>query len=131
MLRKSRNIASDKGFARSCNIGIVSGLFTVLDPGISLISRLPELSKSEVEAKLMRIQEARNRVGGWMGVVVFLAMLSTPLGAQQPARKPAARTAVEVCAYGSRLYREHSYQVHGLTCQECIKGGDWVDVGGQ
>jgi len=80
----------------------------------------------------MRMKEERNRVSGtWMCVGVFLAMLSTPLGAQQPARKPAARTAIEVCAYGSHMYREHSYRVHGLTCQECIKGGEWVDVGGQ
>jgi hypothetical protein len=62
--------------------------------------------------------------------LLLLAALTTPLAAQQPAKKTPAAS-VEVCAYGPHLYRANSYQVHGLSCQECVAGGQWVDVGGQ
>jgi hypothetical protein len=66
---------------------------------------------------------------GVEGFLVF-AILTVPVGAQQAAKKSAASPAADVCAYRSRSYGAKSYQMHGLTCQECIDG-QWVDVGAQ
>ena len=71
-----------------------------------------------------------NRCWRAMKGFLFLFSLTIPLGAQQPAKKSTAAASIDVCAYGPRFYRSQSYQMHGLTCQECLEG-QWIDVGGQ
>jgi hypothetical protein len=81
-----------------------------------------------------RFQTIVRKGGGMSGTKVSLWMLVLllPLCAQQPAKKTLpANHPLEVCAYSSRSYRVNSYQMHGLQCQECVVGGQWVDVGAQ
>jgi hypothetical protein len=66
-----------------------------------------------------------------LGGCLLLAMVG-PAGAQQPSKKSAPNATVEeVCVYGSRFFRVRTYEIHGLSCQQCQAGGAWADVGGQ
>ena len=56
-------------------------------------------------------------------------LMSSGTAGQTPKKKSASATGGS-CVYGSRFFRLHSYQTHGITCQQCTDG-NWVVVGGQ
>lgn len=63
---------------------------------------------------------------------LLLIILQAPAGAGQTAKKaPPNPASHEPCMYGSRFFRLHSYLGHGISCQQCVAGGKWADVGGQ
>ena len=63
---------------------------------------------------------------------VLLVVLLTASGIGQTSKKQNPTNApTESCVYGSRFFRLHSYQVHGISCQQCVAAGKWADVGGQ
>lgn len=64
--------------------------------------------------------------------LVLLIVLLTASGIGQTSKKQNSTNApTESCMYGSRFFRLHSYQAHGISCQQCVAGGKWADVGGQ
>lgn len=59
----------------------------------------------------------------------LLLLIALPVVAGQDSKK--SPLPVESCVYASRFFKLNSYDAHGITCQQCVRGGKWQDVGGQ
>jgi hypothetical protein len=85
--------------------------------------------------KASRRDQFRLQAIGSFAFVFALAVLplhaAQAAKAGQTAKKVPAKSPARLCAYASHLFPARTFQVHGLSCQECSSAGQWMDVGGQ
>ena len=63
-------------------------------------------------------------------IAFLLTFALVTLNSGQTKKAPASASG-EACVYRSRFFRFNTYQSHGISCQQCVAGGKWADVGGQ
>lgn len=67
----------------------------------------------------------------WQFAGLLILQIQTAAGQTGKKTHVANPAKTESCMYGSRFFRLHSYLRHGISCQQCMAGGKWTDVGGQ
>jgi len=88
--------------------------------------------ESESATRMRRLSEFRAHSTVTSLTVMILIAITPLLSAWQGTKKPSPTNSPEQgCIYGSRFFRLHTYQSHGISCQQCTTGGKWLDVGGQ